>query len=144
MRVSRGRRWHYYESHTCQVEEIRLLVELVEDRSGPGFDVRRREDSYAPSGERFGQLRPTFMVFDSGDPWCYCTAGQCRAVVIRDAGLSHIRLGQECADAFRVVVVRTCEQQCLRTSGFAIQVLSQRGCRRNAQQNVGLFACPFN
>lgn len=52
---------------TGQVEEIRLLVKLVEDSTRSVLDIGRSEDGDGILWEGFGEVRATFVVFESSD-----------------------------------------------------------------------------
>jgi hypothetical protein len=57
---------------TGQVEEVRLLVEFVEDGTGSVLDIGGSEDGDGVLGEGFGEVCAAFMVFegrDSGSHW---------------------------------------------------------------------------
>ena len=57
---------------TSQVEEVRFLVEFVEDGTGAVLDIRRREDSDTVLGESFGEVCAALVVLESrnsGSHW---------------------------------------------------------------------------
>lgn len=57
---------------TSQVEEVRFLVEFVEDGTGAVFDIRRSEDGDAVLGESFGEICAALVVFESRNSGSHC------------------------------------------------------------------------
>jgi hypothetical protein len=56
---------------TGQVEEVRLLVEFIEDSTGSVLDIGGSEDGDGVLGEGFGEVCATFVIFESRDPGSY-------------------------------------------------------------------------
>jgi hypothetical protein len=57
---------------TGQVEEVRLLVELIEDGTRSVLDVGGSEDGDGVLGKGFGEVCAAFVIFkgrDSGGHW---------------------------------------------------------------------------
>ena len=84
------------QNRTSQVEEIRVLVELEEDRAGAVLELRSRKDSHAIGGELGGETRAALRVFEGGDARRHCiSARQLSATVYaRAARFTLARLQQ--------------------------------------------------
>jgi hypothetical protein len=57
---------------TGQVEEVRLLVEFIEDGARSVFDIGGSEDGDGVLRKGFGEVCTTFVIFegrDSGGHW---------------------------------------------------------------------------
>jgi hypothetical protein len=57
--------------NTCEIEEVRVLVELVEDGSRAVFDVRSCKDRNRVWGKRFRKLHAAVVVLLGGDAGCH-------------------------------------------------------------------------
>lgn len=98
----------FLSESTCEIKEIRVLMEWPEYRSSSVFHITRGKYSYSTFRQFLRETSPSLSIFESWYPWCHSKLLVRHLCIVASSHSDRLQLG---ADVFREEAVQISDLQ---------------------------------